>query len=143
MIHIRKCVTDDFDGVIFLLRQLWTDKTVNPHLLRPIFERALTSDSIRYYCATDDDRVIGFGSLKFEINLWPEGQLGYVDELVVDSGHRKKGVGRQLLNRLTLVASEHGCCRIELHSAFYRTESHHFYESQGFETRAYVFSKRI
>ena len=141
MIHIRRCRVEDFDVVILLLRQLWADKSIHPDLLRPIFESALASESNTYLCATFKSRVIGFGSCTLKDNLWPEGRLAYVDELVVDSGFRGKGIGAQMLEQLVRFARDNGCCRIELVSAFYRGESHVFYERQGFARRAFVFSK--
>lgn len=141
MIQIRPCCAEDFDEVILLLRQLWLDKALDPTSLRPIFDRALVSPSKTYLCATDEKRVIGFGSFTVKENLWPEGHLGYVDELVVDTEYRSKGIGKQLLEQLIAVARQKDCCRIELDSAFYRKESHRFYKRNGFEKRAYVFSK--
>jgi GNAT superfamily N-acetyltransferase len=141
MFRIRKCRVEDFDEVLLLLRQLWQDKSIDPISLRPIFNRALVSASKTYLCATNEKRVIGFGSFTVKDNLWPEGYLGYVDELVVDNEYRNKGIGKQLLEKLVTVARQKGCCRIELDSAFYRKKSHRFYRRNGFETRAYVFSK--
>jgi glucosamine-phosphate N-acetyltransferase len=141
MLQIRQCNVADFDEVILLLRQLWTDKPVNPVSLRPNFDRALTSTSKTYLVATDEKRVIGFGSLSLKDDLWPEGRVAYVDELVVDDKYRNKGIGSQLLERLVATAQQKSCCRIELTSAFYRKDSHRFYERHGFSSRAYVFSK--
>jgi glucosamine-phosphate N-acetyltransferase len=143
MFMIRQCHAGDFDEVIPLLRQLWTDKTIDPPSLRPIFDRALASNSKTYLVATDENRVIGFGSLSLKDDLWPEGTVAYIDELVVDSEYRSKGIGAQLLERLAAAALQKGCCRIELTSAFYRKDSHQFYERRGFKSRAFVFSKML
>jgi len=141
MFQIRQCQTDDFDEVILLLRQLWADKTLDPASLRPIFNHGLASNSKTYLVATEEKRVIGFGSLSLKDDLWPEGRVAYIDELVVDSEYRSKGIGAQLLELLVATAQRKGCYRIELTSAFYRKESHRFYERPGFASRAFVFSK--
>jgi glucosamine-phosphate N-acetyltransferase len=141
MLQIRRCCSGDFDQVIYLLRQLWPDKPLDPAQLRAVFRRALASDSKVYLCATDARRLVGFGSFTVKDNLWPEGHLGYIDELVVDTEYRTKGIGTQLLRRLTATAREKRCCRIELDSAFSRKLSHSFYKRRGFNSRAYVFSK--
>ena len=140
MFQIRPCHAGDFDEVILLLRQLWTDKIVEPAALRPIFDRALASNSKTYLVATDENRVIGFGSLSLKDDLWPEGRVAYIDELVVNTKFRNKGIGTQLLERLVATARQRSCCRIELTSAFNRKNSHRFYERHGFSSRAYVFS---
>lgn len=141
MLQIRQCHSGDFNEVILLLRQLWTDKAVDPTSLQPIFDRALVSDSKTYLVVTDENRVIGFGSLSLKDDLWPEGRVAYLDELVVDTEYRSKGIGARLLQRLIDTARRKGCYRIELTSAFYRKDSHRFYERHGFASRAYVFSK--
>ena len=141
MFHIRQCKANDFDTVILLLRQLWTDKTVDPTLLRPIFERGLASSSKMYLVAMDENQVVGFGSLSLKDDLWPEGQVAYIDELIVNSEYRSKGIGAQLLNHLIATAREKGCYRIELTCAFSRTDAHGFYKHNDFASRAYVFSK--
>jgi GNAT superfamily N-acetyltransferase len=67
--------------------------------------------------------------------------LGHVDELVVDSNHRGRGIGTQLLKHLVTYAQQKGCRRVELDSAFHRLEAHKFYKQQGFEDRALLFSR--
>jgi GNAT superfamily N-acetyltransferase len=84
---------------------------------------------------------IGFGSLTLKNNLWQEGYVGHVDELVVDSTHRSRGVGTLLLNQIIELARRKGCRRVELDSAFHRKEAHMFYEQHGFENRAFLFSR--
>lgn len=143
MIQIRQCQKEDFEHVVQLLRQLWPDSRLDIASLQTVFSRALTSESQVYLCAYDECRVIGFGSLTLKNNLWQQGYLGHVDELVVDGEHRGQGVGKQLLEHLILVARQRGCRRIELDSAFHRKRTHEFYEKQGFENRAYLLSKGI
>jgi glucosamine-phosphate N-acetyltransferase len=143
MIHIRPCRLGDFEAIVLLLRQLWADKELNPSELRPVFERTMVCESKRYLCATDGSRLVGFGSCTLKDNLWPDGPLAYVDELVVDGECRDKGVGGMILEELARFAAERGCCRIELDCAFYREEAgtFAFYEKLGFVRRAVVFSK--
>jgi glucosamine-phosphate N-acetyltransferase len=143
MSQIRKCREGDFDEIIALLTQLWTDKTVSAAALRPVFDRALISNSKTYMCAVESEKLVGFGSLTIMDNFWPEGSLGYIDELVVDSHFRNKGIGADLLGNLINLARYKGCCKIQLDSLFHRTESHRFYERQGFEKQKFVFVKAL
>jgi GNAT superfamily N-acetyltransferase len=141
MIQIRQCQAGDFAAVTPLLRQLWPEKSLDIASVQAVFERALGSAWQVYLCATDSERLVAFGSLTIKNNLWQEGYLGHVDELVVDSGYRGRGIGSQLLGRLTALAQERGCRRVELDSAFHRKKAHQFYERHGFENRAFLFSK--
>lgn len=141
MVEIRQCDKADFDDVAKLLRQLWPDKPIDVHSLVTVFERALFSNSQKYICAVEDGHVVGFRSLTIKNNLWQEGYICHVDELVVDNNYRHHGVGTQILHQLIVIAKEKGCRRIELDSAFHRKEAHKFYEKSGFENRAFLFSK--
>lgn len=143
MIKIRQCRPEDFDNVVLLLRQLWPDKHLDPISLRVVFGRAMSSGTQTYVCATDGEHIVGFGSLTLKNNLWQEGYVGHVDELVVDNKYRGRGVGAQLLKHLVVLAQQMHCRRVELDSAFHRREAHEFYERHGFESRALLFSKVI
>jgi GNAT superfamily N-acetyltransferase len=143
MLQIRPCSIEDFDGVLELLKQLWPDKHLDPVAIRVVYDRALDCDFQVYVCATDDENIIGFASLSVKNNLWQEGYLGHVDELVVDSDYRGRGVGTELLKHLIVIAKERGCRRIELDSGFHRPDAHQFYERHGFENRGYIFSKML
>lgn len=143
MTQIRPCSREDFGAVLDLLKQLWPEKRLDPASLRTVYDRALDCDFQTYICATDGRRIIGFASLSVKNNLWQEAYLGHVDELVVDSGYRGRGVGAELLEHLVVIAKERGCRRVELDTAFHRQEAHDFYERMGFENRGYVFSKSL
>jgi GNAT superfamily N-acetyltransferase len=140
-IRIRPSRPQDFDDILVLLGQLWPGKQLNPQALREVYERGLTSQAQVYLSAVERERVIGFCSLTIKNNLWQEGNLGHVDELVVEEAHRGGGIGNMLLDRITLAAREAGCKRLELDSAFHRKPAHEFYEKKGFANRAYLFSK--
>ena len=141
MIEYRPAQSSDFDGVVQLLRQLWLAKPINPSVLKPIFERIIISR--HYLCAIHQDLVIGFGGVSFRDNLWQEGTIAFVEELVVDAAYRGKGVGREIMRRLHELAQSRGCKRLELDSGFHRVEAHHFYEGLGMEKRAYLFSQKL
>lgn len=124
-----------------LLRQLWPDQELRPERLRPVFAQNLAPEFQAYLCATSNDRVIGFISFRYKISLWAEGAVGWVDELVVDSDYRGRGVGSRLLREVMRLAQSKGCVRLELDSAFHREEAHRFYEKQGFSKRAFLFTR--
>src|ERR1700722_7348462 len=110
-------------------------------MLRPIFDRALASGSKTYLVAVSEKRIAGFGSLSLKEDLWPEGRVACVDELVVDNQYRNKSIGASLLARLIATAKRKGCCRVELPSAFYRKDSHFFTSDRGFQAEHMYFRK--
>jgi GNAT superfamily N-acetyltransferase len=108
-----------------------------------VFRQAVESGTQAYLCAVCGERLIGFASLTLKNNLWMQGWLAHVDELVVDRAFRGRGLGTRLLEQLGVIARQKGCRRIELDSAFHRKRAHRFYERLGFANRACLFSKAL
>ncbi len=103
---IRTCTAADVGRTCQLLGQLWPDIDVNTADMRRCFERGLQSPNQRYICAVLDDEVVGFCSLNIKNNLWQQGLVGHVDELVVDESHRRIGVGSAMLFSKPIVTRE-------------------------------------
>jgi len=143
MIKVRELTIHDVKGLINLLEQLWIGKYIDSVAVNKIIEKGLSNDYQMYICATDNEKLIGYCSLTIKNNLWMLANLGNVDELVVDSEYRNRGIGKMLMHEIEKIAKNHGCKRLELDSAFHRAIAHEFYERQGFEKRAYLFSKEI
>lgn len=143
MISIRELTIDDLDGLIELLKQLWIDQKIDRESVKKIIGNGLQNNYQIYICATDLGKLIGYCSLTIKNNLWMSANLGYVDELVVDSEYRNRGIGKQLMSEIENIAKSHGCKRLELDSAFHRTNAHEFYDKLGFWKRAYLFTKEI
>jgi len=143
MIEIRDLKIEDIAGLVNLLGQLWTDKSIDKKAVKRVIEKGLINEHQMYICATDNENLVGYCSLTIKNNLWLCANLGNVDELVVDDKYRKQGIGKLLMNEIERIARNHNCKRIELDSAFHRTIAHDFYMGIGFEKRAYLFTKEI
>jgi glucosamine-phosphate N-acetyltransferase len=143
MAQIRKCVSADFGQVAALLVQLWPQKVQNLAKLHGAFDRALISTTQRYVCAVEDGEIVGFASLSMKSSLWQEALLANLDELVVDEAWRGRGIGGALIDYVVEIARKTGCSRLELDSAFHRTDAHEFYERRGFEKRAFLFTMAL
>jgi GNAT superfamily N-acetyltransferase len=142
-VKIVKPEREHFSEVLSLLRQLWRDRVLNERRLDDAFERGLSSSFQEFRIAICNDRIVGFASMTIRNSLWQEGYLGHIDELVVDERFRGEGIGTRLLDEMIKVSKKRSCKKIELDSAFHRKEAHRFYESKGFENRAFVFSKDL
>jgi ribosomal protein S18 acetylase RimI-like enzyme len=141
--EIRRCSLDDFEHVFPLLQQLWPQKTLHGETVRELFSLGIKSPNVEYLCAVVDSRIIGFCSMLIKYNLWQEGRLAHIDELVVDERFRGQGVGSRLVEAMTAAAQEKECKKIELDTAFHKEDSHRFYKHLGFENRAFLFSKNL
>ncbi|MDR3141340.1 MAG: GNAT family N-acetyltransferase [Tannerellaceae bacterium] len=143
MIEIRQLTPEDLDGLLKLLEQLWPGKSIDANAVRKVIGKGLGNDSQIYMCATDNKKLAGYCSLTIKNSLWMQANLGNIDELVVDGEYRNRGIGKLLMNEMEAIAKNRGCKQLELDSAFHRTNAHAFYEKQGFEKRAWLFTKEI
>jgi ribosomal protein S18 acetylase RimI-like enzyme len=140
---IRACERDDFQGILNLLKQLWPDLQMDNNAIKMVYNNARSSTNQKLIVGIMDNRIVGFCSLTIKNNLKQAGNLGNVDELVVDVKYRQRGIGKMLMDAITQVAMENSCNRIELDSSFHRHEAHKFYERIGFKCRAYLFTKEL
>ena len=82
------------------------------------------------------------GMLTISLYRVPTGGRSIVEDLVVDTGFRNKGIAKALLLSAIEVAREAGANGVALTSNFQRMEANQLYLSMGFqkrETNAYFF----
>jgi N-acetylglutamate synthase-like GNAT family acetyltransferase len=139
---IRHCKPTDFQALVPLLRQLWPEKKLSRDSLGKMFEKGRRSRTKRFLCAVEDGQVVGFCSMTLT-NHWLEGTIANLDELVVDSHYRGRGLGRGLLDVMIGEARKGGAKSVELHTGFHRKEAHLFYERCSFKKSAFLFSKTL
>ena len=60
-----------------------------------------------------------------------------IENMMVDSSYRRRGLGRLLIDYAIARAKEAGCYKIQLSSNKKRPEAHRFYQSSGFEDSAH------
>ncbi len=142
-IPIRPVVKGDIDSILLLLQQLWPKKKIHLHQIQSLIQQQLLSRNHHLVVAEQQNRVVGFGSLSRKINLWTEGMLGHIDELVVDDREQQRGIGTIILNYIIEMGLQLGCRRIKLDSAYHRKQAHQFYQCKGFVNRAILFSKQV
>jgi glucosamine-phosphate N-acetyltransferase len=142
-ITYRLCTRADFSELLALLRQLWPEMALVESELKMVFDQGLEAANQSYLGAEHEGRLVGFCSLNVLNNLWLHGNMGHIDELIVDERYRDLGIGTRLLQEIAEIATKMGCKRVELDSAHHRLAAHRFYEHHGFSNRALVFSKPL
>lgn len=70
------------------------------------------------------DVVVGYGSVVIEAKI-RGGKIGHIEDIVVNSGFRKEGIGKAVLDELYKIAAENGCYKVALHC---KEHNVHFYE---------------
>ncbi|WP_329109892.1 GNAT family N-acetyltransferase [Micromonospora sp. NBC_01699] len=133
-ITIRTAVETDLPALLALYGQLHPDDTPLPvDRAGPIW-REITAQPGRTVLLASRDGVPA-GTLDCTVlpNLTRGGRpFMLVENVVVDSSVRRRGVGRRLLAAAVDLARSTGCYKVQLLSRSTRDEAHDFYESCGF-----------
>jgi GNAT superfamily N-acetyltransferase len=96
------------------------------------------------YVCEENGTILGLLGFRIRENLEEVSKYGEISVIVVDSGARRKGVGRFLMNYAEKLAFEKGCIGTWLVSGFDREEqAHQFYKELGYEITGYRFVKRF
>lgn len=120
---------DDALSLAALLTQLSSTATFD----RSRFESVAAHPATDLLVARIDGKVVGSATL-VTIPL-PSGLRGHVEDVVVDTTMRGRGIARLLLQRMTELADERGLRTLDLTSRPSRESALRLYESVGFERR--------
>jgi ribosomal protein S18 acetylase RimI-like enzyme len=82
--------------------------------------------------ARDQQGVI-VGTLTLVILLTPGATFGFVEDVVVDTAARRRGIGEALTRECLRLAAEQGASRVELHSGNHRPDAIRLYQRVGFK----------
>ncbi len=74
---------------------------------------------------------MGLASVYLDLPFIRFGRRCWLQDLVVTSSHRSRGIGGLLLDAATDWARQRGCTHLELASGAGRKDAHRFYLSQG------------
>lgn len=85
------------------------------------------------WVAEAEGRLVGTFMLTFTRHLMRRGTLvAEIESVRVDAGHRRRGIGEQMVRWAIAEARRRGCSRIQLTSNKSRKDAHRFYERLGF-----------
>ena len=91
------------------------------------------SDSCSLLIARDDGRIVG--SLTLVVFPIPTGVRAWIEDVVVDSSVRGKGVGEALNREALRIARDKGAVTVDLTSRPSREAANRLYQRIGFEKR--------
>ena len=87
--------------------------------------------------------MVGLASVYADFLSMRFGWRCWLEDLVVTSAYRSRGIGRLLLDAAAAWARERGCTHLELDSGLGRRDSHRFYLAQGLAHESLLFRRRI
>lgn len=96
----------------------------------------------RILIARDGDRAIGMVNLLFTVSTAEGGPVLLLEDMVVDPGHRGRGIGLALVEAAIALATAEGCSRITLLTDEDNASAQWFYGRAGFRRSAMVPMRR-
>ena len=141
-VAVRPANVTDADEVARLTTQLGYD--ADPSVVAATLGRILSRQDQKFFVAELDGRAVGW--LHALIAEYVEsGAFVVIGGLVVDRNHRRKGVGRILLQHAEGWAREKGFSIVRLSSSTTRAVAHEFYQQLGYTKikTQYSFMKSI
>jgi len=128
VIQLPDLTSEIQNQVADLYRQLNADNTQ-----RPLKEILRSDNNVLVIICKIDSKVVGTALLSTYKVI--SGYRGIVDDVVVDSTQRGKGIGRKLMERLLEEGKKMGLDEILLFTGHRRTPAITLYKSLGFELR--------
>jgi ribosomal protein S18 acetylase RimI-like enzyme len=104
--------------------------------MEKFFRDIISTEDNFIFLAKISDQPVGYvwgAILRKPENVFKYGQQWmYIHQLSVEPGHRRKGVGRSLMNAVQDVARRNGISSFVLDTWEFNKESHAFFEQLGF-----------
>ena len=122
-----------------LLQQL------NP-ISTPEYLDAMLDDMIahgyRMVTANEGNECLAIAGIWVTTKLY-SGKYLEMDNVVVATEHRSRGIGKLLTDYVTELAKQEGCTTLMLDAYLENEKAHIFYEREGFVKKGYHFLKKI
>ncbi|XP_049847944.1 glucosamine 6-phosphate N-acetyltransferase-like [Schistocerca gregaria] len=134
----------DFDrGYCQLLEQLTTVGQLSKNAFESRFEELRMAEGMYYIVVIEDrrhSRVVATATLVVEKKFIHEaGKVGHIEDVVVDSQYRNRGLARALVSCLYEISKRSGCYKVVLYC---KEDNVHVYQRLGFEVGLIHMEKR-
>ncbi len=136
-VSVRVFSHGDRDGVLELWREVFPGDPIHrvPHL---DLERKLALQPELLFVAVDTGTVVGTAMAGYD------GHRGWVYYLAVRPAHRRRGIGRRLMERVEEALAGRGCPKINLQIRAGNDRAVAFYEALGYAVEERVsMAKRL
>ena len=135
MIAVRKATAADSGAIKRLIDQLGYPVTA-----AEVEERLRLMEGAVLVAEKEGD-VIGCLSTSVMRVLHRPAPVGRISMMVVDEGHRGRGIGVQMVREAERILAAKGCQLVEVTSNNRRIDAHRFWESNGYERTSSRFAK--
>jgi GNAT superfamily N-acetyltransferase len=94
----------------------------------------IKQQNIKYFIAKENGNIIASCYICIIPNLTRGGKsIGFIENVITDIKYRKRGIGKNIVEKAIQYAAEQDCYKVLLQSGNKRTDAHGFYESLGFD----------
>ena len=141
-LEIRRATESDLPGILRLYGQpgLSDGAVLSVDAAAKLLRRIEAYPDYHLFVATAGGALVGTFALLIMDNLAHLGApSAVVEDVCVDEGHRRGGVGRAMMALAMKRAAERGCYKLTLSSNIARENAHAFYRSLGFEQHGLSF----
>lgn len=134
MVTISEVTGVDDDLVDAFRRLIPQLSSSSPPPTADVLRAIVESEASTLLVATDDDGTV-LGSMTLAMFRIPTGLRAWIEDVVVDSEARGRGIGRLLNERALEIARDAGARTVELTSRASREAANRLYQRMGFEIR--------
>ena len=138
---VRSATTADSAGVAPLVSALGYP-TLTAQMHRRL-ESILSDDDYVTLVACDGEDIVGFVGARVGSLYESDGCYGQIMALAVASDHQRHGVGRMLVQAVESVLMERGVSVLVVTSGNQRTDTHAFYENNGYRWTGRRYTKMV
>ena len=145
MATVRAARLDDLEPMVDLLRLLFTieeDFNVDATRQRQGLALLLREARACVLVAEAEGRVVGMCTGQLVISTAEGGPSLLVEDVVIATDHRGKGLGRELMAAMARWAGAQGATRMQLLADRNNLPALHFYERLGWRTTALICLRR-
>ncbi len=134
--EIRLIRPDELKALLELYQHMLESDVPPPadEILEPLWQRIQNDPGLHYLVAELDGRLVASCTLAIIPNLTRGGRpYGLIENVVTHTEHRRRGLGKAILQRALEIAWDADCYKCMLLSAVHRNEAHRFYGAIGFD----------
>lgn len=129
---IRKIKKQDLNFVYQSICEL-ENEVLDFEIFEEIFNENISNPNNIYLIAENENEYLGFISFHTQKLLHHCGLVGEIQEFFIDKSYRGQGIGRQLIIKIMLYASQNNLKSIEVTTNRKRVENVLIYENLGFD----------
>jgi GNAT superfamily N-acetyltransferase len=131
----REASIQDLDSILNLYKQLNPDeKIIDIDEAKNIWKNVENNKWIKYFIAEDKNKIVSSCYIAIIPNMTRNGKsIGFIENVITDKEYRRKGIGKEVINKAIGYAKILNCYKVVLLSNQKRKEAHSFYESIGFD----------